>query len=387
MQLKRRKQAGDTLVEVLLAFTIFGMAATTIIRTMNDGFARMFSSGQQSQVQSLMRGQAAIIQAAHNAEVKDPSSPTWDNLIAAIASSTAARQAAVNGDGCSYTVNKNRLYFDTTSDAEWTGAESRAAVTAPTKVATDTVAPTPDGISMWVEAKHTPNGAVVNGKTNSGRGYYDFYIKACWSDGRVDRQLKTVSRLYELVPTAAEGSPVTATPPPPPSPVQVTLNGSQYAFGQCVPKADTDREEVEGPPSEPLFSNGYPGNPYACHPLVGRPETTYSCTNYDVGYAPSIPVAGGYRLTLSYLDGDCGTDNPQFLGVGGAYTYRLIVYKNGVQVGTMNLPADGTSGTFDFGSLGPGDTVAFRWWNNHFIPPTGKDPDLVITQLRFNRVN
>ena len=119
----------------------------------------------------------------------------------------------------------------------------------------------------------------------------------------------------------------------------------------------------------------------------------FSCTNYDVGYAPSIPVTGGYRLTLSYLDADCsgwtgpGTRPSEVLGVGSAYTYRLIVYKNGGQVGTMNLPSDGSTGTFDFGSLGPGDTVAFRWWNNHFIPPNTKDPDLVISQLRFNRVN
>lgn len=384
MQLRRRRQAGDTLVEVLLAFTIFGMAATTIIRTMNDGFARMFSSGQQSQIQSLMRGQAAIIQAAHNAEVKDPSSSTWDDLINAIASDAAKRQAAVNGDGCTYTVNKNRLYFITNTGEGWTGAESQPAVTSATKVSTDTVAPVPDGASMWIEAKHTPHGAVVNGRTNNGRGYYDFYVKACWSDGRVDRQLKTITRLYELVPAPGEGSPVNATPPPPPSPVQVTLNGSQYVPGQCVSKTDTDREEVEGPSSEPLFSNG---NPYPCRPLTGRPETVFTCTNYDVGYAPPIPVVGGYRLTLSYLDANCGSGSSEVLGVGAAYNYRLIVYKNGIQVGTMNLVADGATGTFDFTSLAPGDRVAFRWWNNHFIPPSNLDPDLVISQLRFDRTN
>ena len=233
MQLKHRKQAGDTLVEVLLAFAIFGMAATTIIRTMNDGFSRMFSSGQQSQVQALMRGQISIVQAAHSAEVKDPSYTVWDTLIDEIANDPAGSsiytQAAVNGDGCTYTLNKNRLYFATEPNGTWTVPQKKAAITsaAGQAVMAQTEAPSPDGISMWIEVKHTPHGSMVNGTTNQGRGYYDFYVKACWSDGRINKQLKTVTRLYELIPAPGEGSPVGFTIPPVAeavNPIQIVSN-------------------------------------------------------------------------------------------------------------------------------------------------------------------
>lgn len=385
MQLKRRSQAGDTLVEVLLAFTIFGMAATTIIRTMNDGFTRMSSSGQQSQIQSLMRGQAAIIQAAHNAEVKDPGSTTWDTLIEAIAATPADRQTPVNGDGCTYTANKTRLYFDTDTNVPWTGPESRPALAVDTKVAADTVTPEPNGIAMWVEAKYTRHGALVNGKTNNGRGYYDFYTKACWSDGRVDRQLKTVTRLYELLPAPGEGSPVTATPPPPPSPAQVSLNGSQYIAGRCVPQNPLTNDSTVPAPTYPPYSS--PNATYPCAAMSGYPQSVYSCSNYDVGYRPNVPAQGNYRLTIAYQDAICG-GGPETLGA--AYSYKVAIYNNGTKVADMNLPADGGTAVLASMPLTVGTTneITLRWWNNHWITtPTGnKDPDLVFMNLTWTRV-
>lgn len=209
--LKRRtKQTGDTLIEVLLAFSIFAMAVTTITRAMNDGYARMFSSGQQSQVQSLMRGQLALVQAAHDSEVKNPNSPAWDAIVASIAPNGPSKDAntrkQVNSDGCTYTLDKNRFFFNTAQNGVWTQPQMVAAAAAPgdQPARPDGVTPSPDGTSLWIEAKYTPPTThPVTGKQS--RGFYDFYVKACWTD-KVQRQLKTLLRLYDLTTVAGEGS-------------------------------------------------------------------------------------------------------------------------------------------------------------------------------------
>lgn len=392
MQLKHRKQAGDTLVEVLLAFAIFGMAATTIIRTMNDGFSRMFSSGQQSQVQALMRGQISIVQAAHNAEVKDPSSTAWDTLIDEISNdpsgSSVYAQAAVNGDGCTYTLNKNRLYFATEPGDTWTEPQKEDAITAPAgqAVTVETVAPSPDGISMWIEAKHTPHGSMVNGTANQGRGYYDFYVKACWSDGRINKQLKTVTRLYELIPAPGEGSPVTPTAPPAAeavNPIEITGN----AFANCVTLSNGEGTEAAGPPSYPLFSSPDTTGSFPCRNTADG--GTYSCSNYDIGYASQVTVPGKYLLTVEYRDALCSSGAAQALNAAGAYSYRVQVYLNNAVVGNMILNPDVSQGTVTLDSVPPGAALGFRWWNNHWFSPadpSGKDPDFVITRLRLDKI-
>lgn len=202
-----RAQAGDTLIEVLLAFAIFGAAAITITRAMNESLNQMFVHGQQSQVQAQMRGQLAIIQAAHDAEVRDPNSRIWDDIVIRIANdvsgSTINREKAVDADGCTYSESKNRLFFLTGDGGTWT-APSFVTTPTPGPAPAETITPRPNGNSMWIEGRYVRHGAVVDGRTNTGRGYYDFYAKACWSDGRLERQQKTVMRLYDFVKTPTE---------------------------------------------------------------------------------------------------------------------------------------------------------------------------------------
>lgn len=183
----RRRQAGETLIEALLALSIFGAAALTVTRAMNEGYARIFASTQQSQVQSIMQGQLTIIRAAHNREVLDPGSTAWDTIVTAIGSGTSAT-AAVNPDGCTYSANKSRLYFDTTTEGAWSaGVRGVSARDIPVSPSSET--PGPNGNNLWVEAQRGGGG--------SARGYYDFYVKACWDAGG-ERQQKSVMRLYDV---------------------------------------------------------------------------------------------------------------------------------------------------------------------------------------------
>lgn len=396
----KRRQAGDTLIEVLLAFAIFGAAAATLTRAMNGGLLEMFSHGQESQVQAQMRGQLAIIQKAHEEEIKTPTSDIWEGITNAITpadDSTAPvlantqRIAPVNADGCTYSADKNRIFFVTDSGNAWTQPSVVAGATTDTAVRANGTTPQPNGTSLWIEAEYEPPRTTPQGVS---RGYYDFYVKACWSDD-IARQLKTVLRLYDPVAPTGEGTsmPSASSPPipTPPPPLPINIAGSQYISGQCVGKLDTDREEAEGPPSEPLFSNGYPGNPYPCRSLGDVPQSNYTCTNYDVAYAvPASAEAGRYRMTLTYRDALCasggGTNNTEILNVGAAYTYKLIVYRNGVQIGSMSLPVTSSEGAIEFPTLAPGDTIALRWWNNHFIGADNRDPDFVITNVKLEKM-
>lgn len=187
-----RGQAGDTLIEVLLAFAIFGAAAVVVTRTMNDGFTRLFVSTQQSQINAIMQGQQALLQAAHDEKAEHSGATHWDAIIANVS------DGPVNADGCTYSANKKRLYFPM-SGSDWltvstkdTGLQAVGVVPANSETPTNA-----DGDSIWIEAQYTaPDPATKR------RGYYDFYIKACWQDASVSvpRQLKTVLRLYDLVP-------------------------------------------------------------------------------------------------------------------------------------------------------------------------------------------
>lgn len=199
---KRSRQRGETLIELLLAFAILGMALITVMRTMNGGLSSMFVSGQRSQVESQMRGQLAILQAAHQEATKNPTAEGWGNIVSRIGGSAAHRQAAINADACTYSANKNRLYFGAADGGSWArdvAQQTGLAPTTDTPVTTSSVTPSPNGTSLWIEAKHTPkNDAAFT------RGYYDFYIKACWQvSGGQPQQAKMVSRFYDIeAPTA-----------------------------------------------------------------------------------------------------------------------------------------------------------------------------------------
>jgi type II secretory pathway pseudopilin PulG len=192
------RQRGETLIEVLLAFAILGIALVTVMRTMDGGLSSMFVSGQRSQVEAQMRGQLAVLQAAHQKAVTstDQSTADWTEIINAVASTTSDREADVNADGCTYTSNKNRLYFTTDTTGTWTG--DVATKTGGTMVP-DSVTPGPDGSTLWIEAQHVPQGT----SDEFARGYYDFYIKSCWMGANnTPQQAKMITRFYDLAPTS-----------------------------------------------------------------------------------------------------------------------------------------------------------------------------------------
>lgn len=396
--LKRRtKQTGDTLIEVLLAFSIFAMAVTTITRAMNDGYARMFSSGQQSQVQSLMRGQLALIQAAHDTEVKTPNAPAWDNIIKAIAldgpTKAANTQKVVNPDGCTYTLDKNRLFFNTAEDGVWTDVQKVDAVPASTDQSAipDGVTPSPDGTSLWIEAKYTP--PTTDPVTlKQSRGFYDFYAKACWTD-KVQRQLKTVARLYDLVIPTGEGSHLTAlttpaTPPvPPPLATSFEWDGGDHVQ-LCTPA-----------PSGVCSNHPYPDEASAVRDVL------FSCWAFRGDYElPEQLEPGNYRLTIAYTNmggGQYAYDNSYWFnctatnGFPAGYPGFIVdYYVNGaLKKSNVQLQAAtgfmGVTTTTDIyidnpiGATGP--RIGVDWINDAWDGTGVKDANMGIYRLKLEK--
>jgi type II secretory pathway pseudopilin PulG len=396
-----RRQAGDTLIEVLLAFAIFGAAAATLTRAMNGGLLEMFSHGQESQVQAQMRGQLAIIQKAHEEEIKTPTSDIWEGITNAITpadDSTAPvlantqRIAPVNADGCTYSADKNRIYFVTDSGNAWTQPSIGGTAATDTAVRPIGTTPQPNGTSLWIEAEYEPPRTTPQGVS---RGYYDFYVKACWSDD-ISRQLKTVLRLYDPVAPTGEGTsmpsasspPVPPPPPPPPAPSPINVAGSSHVG--CRPLYDLEfNEQSVGPPGYAFMGNPGP-YPYTCKTFPAF-STVYACVNYDVKYTPNVVTAGTYRAKLSYFDAVCDTASNETLNVASTgYRYRVEVYR----VSPSNTASYVTSlylvpgvpilESYEFPiDLAPGDSIGFRWWNNRFIQPGNYDPDLVIRNINL----
>jgi hypothetical protein len=147
---------------------------------------------QQSQINAIMQSQQALLQAAHDEKAEHSDATHWDAIIA------AASTDPVNADGCTYSANKKRLYFPM-SGSDWLTVATKDTGINPVAV-TPNSSETPtdaDGDAVWIEAQYT-----APDLTAKRRGYYDFYVKACWQDGSgsVPRQLKTVLRLYDLQP-------------------------------------------------------------------------------------------------------------------------------------------------------------------------------------------
>lgn len=197
MQSKTARERGETLIELLLAFAILSMALVTVMRTMNGGLDSLFVNGQRSQVEAQMRGQLAVLQAAHQQAIKDPSAADWAEITSKIADTVTSQEQSVDANGCSYTANKNRLFFPTNDATSWTSEVDTKSGGA---VAPIGETPVPDGTSMWIEAKHTPKD-----ETTFTRGFYDFYIKSCWQGGGdVEQEAKMVTRLYDIQATTAK---------------------------------------------------------------------------------------------------------------------------------------------------------------------------------------
>lgn len=176
-----RRDRGDTIVEVMVAFAVFTLVAVGAIVVMNRGVAMTERSLEITLVRQQIDAQAEILRYA-----RDTNSPAWTAIRANLATASGeecpirgnaitppaeAFIASVNGGTVGYT------RFSTTPGR----------FLQPTTYSQFTLGATPQSFGLWVMP-------VRVGTSNS----YDMHIRACWyAPGEtVPTTLGTIVRLY-----------------------------------------------------------------------------------------------------------------------------------------------------------------------------------------------
>lgn len=403
MQLRRRQQ-GDTIIEVMVAFSVFAMIAVGALTVMNQGTAGAQDTLETTLVRQQVDNQAELIRYLHQSYISNPTAAddtpagVFRGLIAT-AQSLALPGPTKFGNACTQSLPPGRFALNSQGNPLQPSrilpvrnmTSSTLAPHAQLVDNGDADATNDTAYGLWIEP------ILSNDTGDKSLRYIDFHIRACWesASSNPQRTIGTIVRLYipdnTTTGTTGAGSSATpATPPPPPTP-PVVINGNSYTM--CLPHLDVERFEGEGDPGLAQLPNTSGKDTSGTHPEweckpVAAQSAVYSCVNYDSQYSlPSGFTSGTYKLSLRYGDMNCG--NPS---VDSGYKYKVGIYLNGNTVPSQVLSLDGVvdgsnlvSVPTSIGSLSAGTTIQVRWWNNHFYNGTG-DPDFMIYQLILEKI-
>lgn len=192
---------GDTIIEVMLAFTVFALLAVGSITIMNQGVASAQEALETTLVRQQIDGQAETLRFLHQAYIAKPASPAGvafqsirTNNVNTNVNPTKFGDAACltnipqAGSRSSFIVNP-RLG----NKVEGAGLKAMSDNLAPAYAqlqyddAGNFIAP----YGLWVEA-------IDGGESGERYRFIDFHIRACWYSVTNDspRTLGTIVRLY-----------------------------------------------------------------------------------------------------------------------------------------------------------------------------------------------
>jgi len=197
------RQRGDTLIEVLFAFTVFSLIVVGSISIMNQGTVAAQRALETTVVRSEIDAQATTLRFLHDAYVAkfEPDVTYAANTPAGqwVAMTTDVRASASPFGGAeSCPVAPSGSFVLNTGTAKYVGASNKLVqATGIAKVnynASSNVLIDSQGI--WIEAIRSAPNADVN-KQNT--RYIDFHVRACWdAPGQgLPMTLGTIVRLYE----------------------------------------------------------------------------------------------------------------------------------------------------------------------------------------------
>lgn len=187
----KRFQQGDTIIEVVLAFAIFSLAAVGTITLINSGLATTQRNLETTLVRQQIDSQAELLR-----YLRDTRDTTWQSIISAGALVSNPLELS---DSCQPLGSISQGFYvqpNVTADPSTT-TYTRKALTAATfatpttyaKIDYTTGAAQSQGV--WIQATR----AQQNGSVTA----YDFYIHACWDSVGVDTPmtLGTIVRIYD----------------------------------------------------------------------------------------------------------------------------------------------------------------------------------------------
>ena len=184
---------GDTIIEVLLAITIFSLAAVGGISLMNQGAAMAQRALEIDLVRQQVDSQADALRFLNSEYIAGVSSSStasrWENMLAkpGVISSAVQEYSKIDEDGrtCAMPTNKFALNLDRLGD----GGDMVISSFRQAGTYSRIEAGSAEGI--WIQAIE---GNVPDGDPT----YYDFHIRACWITPGQTAPVKigTIVRLY-----------------------------------------------------------------------------------------------------------------------------------------------------------------------------------------------
>lgn len=193
---------GDTIIEVLLAFTVFSLVSVGTMTVMNAGVNTSQRALEITQVRQHIQSQAESLRAAQQAYAasENPATTQWHKLAKPSTTENSSRFTDVSSCPAPVWVNSARVFImdsrtakftDTAVDSNWYQDINSAAAPAVAQVQ-------PSGSSVrsygiWIERVYETSGSAATPNA------YSFIVRACWfSPGvSVPLQIETVVRLYE----------------------------------------------------------------------------------------------------------------------------------------------------------------------------------------------
>lgn len=203
--LKRRRQAGDTLIEVLFAVTVFSLVVVGSISIMNQGANASERALEITLVRQQIDAQAESLRFLHDSYVSAYSpgatsytgpAAEWAAMLAKVIANgqTSATSFGSLSSTCptppqgSFIINSNSATFLSGNSVSLAPASSYAQVDYTTNPIT--------AGGIWIEAIRAATSSDV---TQANAGYIDFHIMACWpvAGSTVPATIATIVRLYD----------------------------------------------------------------------------------------------------------------------------------------------------------------------------------------------
>lgn len=198
MQLVRSQQ-GDTLIEVIVAFTVFAVVAVGALTIMNQGTTGAQSTLETTLVRQQVDNQAEMIRYIHQAYLANPTaaapspSASFRDIID-LAKSAQLKEPSEYGSSCTQILPDSDGRFMLNDQG---GMLDSAEIKSVQAIDDSVQAPYAqlDGSTsygMWIEP------VISNDSVDSTSRYVDFHIRACWesASSAPQRTLGTIVRLY-----------------------------------------------------------------------------------------------------------------------------------------------------------------------------------------------
>jgi len=204
--LKRRTQTGDTLIEVLFAFTILSLIVVGAMSIMNQGTLASQRSIETTLVRQEIDSQATSLRFLHDAYVAayqtnttyaaDTPAGQWQIMANSLTATTAS---SFDGGSATCPTPPSGSFIMNGAQAKYVAGSSAILVPAATYAQLQYDGTTDQLLSaqgVWIEGVRSAQSADVNAQNAR---FIDFHIRACWNNpGRGPAMtIGTIVRLYE----------------------------------------------------------------------------------------------------------------------------------------------------------------------------------------------